>query len=237
MNRKWIITIIVVVCVVLLGAFVWMLGQDSKQEESNQKQGNSTKQTEKGPENALTLEKDIEEQKHIQQISKEKEKQEEQNKKKDDKKNKGKNDKNKGEHESDKEKPVDSSKKKEIKKDLTQKAKYILTIIYKPSSEQEKDSTQAKLKDFATNDFIDTYINNDDKNAKDKLIEFKNVNLTLDDENKLNGNEVEGTIVYDQIVKPKNGNDDVKPSVQVNTKMKLWFKKDKGEFKVDKINN
>lgn len=219
MSRKWVITIVISSVVILLGVFVYLSGQDSGAEDSNQGKENSQKNRNEGPQNALTLKKDIAEQEQIQQNNVDKEEQ----------------DKKKDKPESDKKKPLNESKKKEIKKDLTSNSQYILTTINKPSSEQEKDSTQAKLRDVATNNFIDRYISNDDKNAKDKLVEFKNVKLTLDDENKLNDDDVEGTIVYDQIVKPKNGNDDVKPSVQVNSKMKLWFKKDEGKFKVDKL--
>ncbi|OOV39575.1 hypothetical protein BS756_00900 [Staphylococcus sp. MB371] len=236
MNRKVIIGVLVAIFIGITGFFIWAFTHDNNENEVKTEKHHKTKESTK-PKSALTLEKDKKEQSELKleeqrKAEAEKQKREAEKKKaEEDKKSKKAKDKQSKEDKASKDKEI-----KKVKSDLTESGKFILVTMYQSSDEQSKSSTQAKLNYIATSNFIDKFMRNEDDKADEKIVDIKNVRLKFDDESKLLTNEAEGYMIYDEIIKPKNkDNEEIKPSVQVDKEFKIWFKQEDGKMKFDKL--
>lgn len=233
MNRKVIISVLIVIFIIIIGLFIWAFNKDNSKNEVNTSKENYKAKEDSKPKKALTLEKDKIEQ---EELAKEDERKAEEEQRKKEEAQKQKKNKKKEEIKKKQTQEDKSKQKKQIKVDLTKASEYILVTMHKSSEFQNKSSTQAKLSDIATSNFIENYIGNHDEKADEKIVDIKNLTLYIDDEDKLLTKNAEGHIVYDEIVKPKNkNNEDIKPSVQTDAKMKLWFKEEDGKLKFDKL--
>lgn len=129
----------------------------------------------------------------------------------------------------DKNKKESESKPKKVdKKQLEKNAQIILT---KKMEGLKNDNEKSYLESIATSNMVA----NIEKvsPSEDKIIELKNFKLEIKGEPTTKDKEIKGTIIYDQIIKPKNKNSKFKGSTEINTKRVVTFKNEDGQFKVD----
>lgn len=220
--KKGITIGLIVILVVAIGFFIWAFAFSSKDSLEDDKVEESTSK----PEPALTGEQD---KKQEQAEIKENEEKAE-NKEKDKEKDKDKKD-------NDKESKDKAKKDKEQQlKHIEEDAVYVVESLNKPQDEIDKSTTQTNLKEAATKELVEKYFSGNNSSSDKLIAEVKNPKFEIDDEEKLTTSEVSGTLTYDLIKKPKDKNDkETKPSTDIDTKIKLWFKKEDGKFKVDKF--
>lgn len=206
--KKGLTIAMIVIVVVAIGFFIWAFGFSSKDSLEDEK----VEETNSKPEPALTGGKDKEDE------EKEESKDESKDKKNEDKKKNEKVDKD-----------------KEIKQ-LKENATYVVESLNKSQDEIDKSTTQTNLKEAATEELMEKYFSGNNSSSDKLISEVKNVRFEIEDEKDLDSSEIEGTLTYDLIKKPKDKDDkEVKPSTDIDTKTKLWFKKEDGKFKVDKF--
>lgn len=220
--KKGITIGLIVILVLAIGFFIWAFAFSSKDSLEDDKVEESTSK----PEPALTGEQDKKQQQA--EIKENEEKAENKEKDKDKKKDKKDNDK----ESKDKAKKDKEQQLKHIEED----AVYVVESLNKPQDEIDKSTTQTNLKEAATKELVEKYFSGNSSSSDKLIAEVKNPKFEIDDEEKLKTSEVSGTLTYDLIKKPKNKNDkETKPSTDIDTKIKLWFKKEDGKFKVDKF--
>lgn len=220
--KKGITIGLIVILVIAIGFFIWAFAFSSKDSLEDDKVEESTSK----PEPALTGEQDKkQEQAEIKE-----------NEEKAEKKEKGK-DKKKDKKDNDKESKDKAKKDKEQQlKHIEEDAVYVVESLNKPQDEIDKSTTQTNLKEAATKELVEKYFSGNSSSSDKLIAEVKNPKFEIDDEEKLKTSEVSGTLTYDLIKKPKDKNDkETKPSTDIDTKIKLWFKKEDGKFKVDKF--
>ena len=231
--KKGITIGLIVILVVAIGFFIWAFAFSSKDSLEDDKVEESTSK----PEPALTGEQDKKQEQA--EIKENEEKAENKEKDKDKKKDKKDNDK----ESKDKKDKKDNDKESKDKKDKEQQLKhieedavYVVESLNKPQDEIDKSTTQTNLKEAATKELVEKYFSGNSSSSDKLIAEVKNPKFEIDDEEKLTTSEVSGTLTYDLIKKPKDKNDkETKPSTDIDTKIKLWFKKEDGKFKVDKF--
>ncbi|MCE5131866.1 hypothetical protein KJB62_10735 [Staphylococcus saprophyticus] len=220
--KKGITIGLIVILVVAIGFFIWAFAFSSKDSLEDDKVEESTSK----PEPALTGEQDKKQEQA--EIKENEEKAENKEKDKDKKKDKKDNDK----ESKDKAKKDKEQQLKHIEED----AVYVVESLNKPQDEIDKSTTQTNLKEAATKELVEKYFSGNSSSSDKLIAEVKNPKFEIDDEEKLKTSEVSGTLTYDLIKKPKDKNDkETKPSTDIDTKIKLWFKKEDGKFKVDKF--
>lgn len=220
--KKGITIGLIVILVVAIGFFIWAFAFSSKDSLEDDKVEESTSK----PEPALTGEQDKKQEQA--EIKENEEKAENKEKDKDKKKDKKDNDK----ESKDKAKKDKEQQLKHIEED----AVYVVESLNKPQDEIDKSTTQTNLKEAATKELVEKYFSGNNSSSDKLIAEVKNPKFEIDDEEKLTTSEVSGTLTYDLIKKPKDKNDkETKPSTDIDTKIKLWFKKEDGKFKVDKF--
>lgn len=220
--KKGITIGLIVILVIAIGFFIWAFAFSSKDSLEDDKVEESTSK----PEPALTGEQDKkQEQAEIKE-----------NEEKAEKKEKGK-DKKKDKKDNDKESKDKAKKDKEQQlKHIEEDAVYVVESLNKPQDEIDKSTTQTNLKEAATKELVEKYFSGNSSSSDKLIAEVKNPKFEIADEEKLKTSEVSGTLTYDLIKKPKDKNDkETKPSTDIDTKIKLWFKKEDGKFKVDKF--
>lgn len=218
--KKGITIGLIVILVVAIGFFIWAFAFSSKDSLEDDKVEESTSK----PEPALTGEQD---KKQEQAEIKENEEKAE-NKEKDKEKDKDKKDNDK--------ESKDKKDKEQQLKHIEEDAVYVVESLNKPQDEIDKSTTQTNLKEAATKELVEKYFSGNSSSSDKLIAEVKNPKFEIDDEEKLKTSEVSGTLTYDLIKKPKDKNDkETKPSTDIDTKIKLWFKKEDGKFKVDKF--
>ena len=220
--KKGITIGLIVILVLAIGFFIWAFAFSSKDSLEDDKVEESTSK----PEPALTGEQDKKQEQA--EIKENEEKAENKEKDKDKKKDKKDNDK----ESKDKAKKDKEQQLKHIEED----AVYVVESLNKPQDEIDKSTTQTNLKEAATKELVEKYFSGNSSSSDKLIAEVKNPKFEIDDEEKLKTSEVSGTLTYDLIKKPKDKNDkETKPSTDIDTKIKLWFKKEDGKFKVDKF--
>ena len=220
--KKGITIGLIVILVLAIGFFIWAFAFSSKDSLEDDKVEESTSK----PEPALTGEQDKKQEQA--EIKENEEKAENKEKDKDKKKDKKDNDK----ESKDKAKKDKEQQLKHIEED----AVYVVESLNKPQDEIDKSTTQTNLKEAATKELVEKYFSGNSSSSDKLIAQVKNPKFEIDDEEKLKTSEVSGTLTYDLIKKPKDKNDkETKPSTDIDTKIKLWFKKEDGKFKVDKF--
>ena len=218
--KKGITIGLIVILVVAIGFFIWAFAFSSKDSLEDDKVEESTSK----PEPALTGEQDKKQEQA--EIKENEEKAENKEKDKDKKKDKKDNDKE----------SKDKKDKEQQLKHIEEDAVYVVESLNKPQDEIDKSTTQTNLKEAATKELVEKYFSGNSSSSDKLIAEVKNPKFEIDDEEKLTTSEVSGTLTYDLIKKPKDKNDkETKPSTDIDTKIKLWFKKEDGKFKVDKF--
>ena len=216
--KKGITIGLIVILVLAIGFFIWAFAFSSKDSLEDDKVEESTSK----PEPALKGEQD---KKQEQAEIKENEEKAENKEKDKDKKDNDKESKDKAKKDKD-------QQLKHIEED----AVYVVESLNKPQDEIDKSTTQTNLKEAATKELVEKYFSGNSSSSDKLIAEVKNPKFEIDDEEKLKTSEVSGTLTYDLIKKPKNKNyKETKPSTDIDTKIKLWFKKEDGKFKVDKF--
>ena len=209
-KKFWIICTIIIVIVLAL-TYKFVIKYDTS--------GNSTgsSHVEKNNTPALTLKAD-------------KEAQAEKDKKAEEDKEKSKEKKD-----SDKDSKKDSEKKTDVnalKSQAKDNAITVLDIQSKSKDDFNTDSTQARFKEAATEQFVKTHKKNENK--ANRIIEYKNVSLEIKDDKDLKKDTVEGVLKFDRLIKPKDKDSKVKASTDVDSKLNITFKKEDNKLKVSK---
>lgn len=209
-KKFWIICTIIIVIVLAL-TYKFVIKYDTS--------GNSTgsSHVEKNNTPALTLKAD-------------KEAQAEKDKKAEEDKEKSKEKKD-----SDKDSKKDSEKKTDVnalKSQAKDNAITVLDIQSKSKDDFNTDSTQARFKEAATEQFVKTHKKNENK--ANRIIEYKNVSLEIKDDKDLEKDTVEGVLKFDRLIKPKDKDSKVKASTDVDSKLNITFKKEDNKLKVSK---
>lgn len=211
-KKFWIIcTIIIVIVLALTYKFV------IKYDTSGNSTGSSHVERNNTP--ALTLKADKEA-----QAEKEKKSEEDKEKSKD-----------KEKKDSDKDSQKDSEKNTDVnalKSQAKDNAITVLDIQSKSKDDFNTDSTQARFKEAATEQFVKTHKKNENK--ANRIIEYKNVSLEIKDDKDLKKDTVEGVLKFDRLIKPKDKDSKVKASTDVDSKLNITFKKEDNKLKVSK---
>lgn len=213
-KKFWIISIIIILVVLGL-TYKFVIMHDT----SGNNAGSSN--VEKNDKPALTLKADKEAQAEKEKKAEEENKKEES--KSDDKKDSKKDDKK----ENDKNTDV-----KALKKEAQTNAETVLDIQGKPKDDFKSDNTQARFKEAATEQFVKTHQENDNKG--NRKIEYKNVSLNLDKDEDVKKDKFEGVLKFDRLIKPKDKDSKVKASTEVDSKLLVTFEKEDGKLKVAK---
>lgn len=213
-KKFWIISIIIILVVLGL-TYKFVIMHDT----SGNNAGSSN--VEKNDKPALTLKADKEAQAEKEKKAEEENKKEES--KSDDKKDSKKDDKK----ENDKNTDV-----KALKKEAQTNAITVLDIQSKPKDDFKTETTQARFKEAATEQFVKTHQKNDNKG--NRKIEYKNVSLNLDKDEDVKKDKFEGVLKFDRLIKPKDKDSKVKASTEVDSKLLVTFEKEDGKLKVAK---
>ncbi|WP_341775921.1 hypothetical protein [Staphylococcus hyicus] len=133
------------------------------------------------------------------------------------------------------EKKKDKAKKgkddKPKKVDKKQLEKNTQIVMIKRMEGIKNDNEKSHLESIATSNMV---ANIEKANSsEDKIVELRNLKLEIKGDPTTKDKEIKGTVVYDQIIKPKNKNSKFKGSTEINLKRAVTFKNEDGQFKVD----
>lgn len=221
-KKFWIISIIIILVVLGL-TYKFVIMHDT----SGNNAGSSN--VEKNDKPALTLKADKEAQAEKEKKAEEDSKKEDS--KSDDKKDSKKDDK-KDSKKDDKKENDKNTDVKALKKEAQTNAETVLDIQGKPKDDFKSDNTQARFKEAATEQFVKTHQENDNKG--NRKIEYKNVSLNLDKDEDVKKDKFEGVLKFDRLIKPKDKDSKVKASTEVDSKLHVTFEKEDGKLKVAK---